>query len=122
MLEIRTATEADVRAFYDGPPLYRVDACVALLDRVPVALGGIAYHPDAPGALYAFMELKDAIRPYRFSIGKFARRLADTFGGAELPGIAVAAPSEANAGRLLQWLGFEHVASSSEGEVYQWQH
>ena len=48
--------------------------------------------------------------------------LADTFGGAELPGIAVAAPDEPNSARLLRWLGFEHVTSSSEGEIYQWQH
>lgn len=120
VIEMRAATDADVRAFYDGPPLYRVDACVALLDSLPVALGGIAYHPDAPGSVYAFMEVRDAMRPYRFSIGKFARRLAETFGGSELPGIAVAAPGEPAAGRLLRWLGFEHVTFCSAGEVYQW--
>lgn len=114
---MRLATAADVRAFYDEPMPYSMRAYVALLDGKPVALGGITYRQ---GLLYAFMELKDEIRPYRFSIGRFARRLAEIFGPG-LPGMAIADPDEPTAGRLLEWLGFEHVVSTDDGEVYRWQ-
>ncbi len=109
------ATAGDVRAFYGGPPPYTMRAYVALLDGVPVALGGIAYRS---GLLYAFMELKDQMRPYKVSIGKFAKRLVAIFGG--VPGMTVAEPGEPTAGRLLEWLGFEYVAACCDGEVYQW--
>lgn len=110
------ATAADVRAFYGGPPPYSMRAYVALLGGAPVALGGIAYRSDT---LYAFMELKDEIRPYKVTIGKFARRLVDIF-GAGLPGMTIAQPDEPTSARLLEWLGFEHVGSCDDGEVYRW--
>ncbi len=110
------ATAADVREFYDGPCPHSMRACVALLDGRPVALGGIAYRE---GLLYAFMELKDEMRPYRLSIGKFARRLTEIFGRG-VPGITIAEPSEPTAPRLLEWLGFEFVATCDDGEVYRW--
>ena len=110
------ASAADVRAFYDGPSPHTVRAYVAFLDGVPVALGGIAYRS---GVLYAFMELKDDIRPYKVSIVKFARCLVEIF-GAGVPGMTIAEPSEPASKRLLEWLGFEHVALCGDGEVYQW--
>lgn len=109
------ATADHVRAFYGGPSPYSMRACVALLDDVPVAIGGIAYRS---GILYAFMELKDEMRPYKFSIGKFARRLVGIFGG--VPGMTIASPDEPTAPRLLEWLGFDYVGSCGDGEVYQW--
>lgn len=110
------ASAADVSAFYDGAPPYTMRAYVALLDDVPVALGGIAYRS---GVLYAFMELKDEMRPYKVSIGKFARRLVEIFGPG-VPGMTIAEPSEPASKRLLEWLGFEHVALCGDGEVYRW--
>lgn len=115
--DFRTATEADVSAFYGTVP-YSMRACVALMDGVPSALSGVAYHN---GCLYAFMELRDEMRQHKVSVGRFMKysrsRLAGMF---SVPGIAMAQPGEAMAPRVLQWLGFQHVASCRDGEVYEW--
>ena len=113
--EFRTATAADVRAFYGGPSPYTMRAYVVLLDVVPVALGGVTYRC---GVLCAFSEMKEEFRPYKVSIMKFARKIREIFGGS--PGMAVANPREPGSGRLLRWLGFEYVASCDQGEVYKW--
>ena len=109
------ATATDVRAFYDGPSPYTMRAYVVLLDGVPVALGGVMYRR---GVLCAFSEMKEEFRPYKVSIVKFARKIGEIFNGT--PGMAVASRREPGSGRLLRWLGFEHIASCEEGEVYQW--
>lgn len=110
------ATAADVRAFYGGPAPFTLRAYVALLDGKPVALGGISYRD---GLVLAFMEIKDEMRPYKFSIGKFAAKLPELFGQG-VPGMAIADPNEPTADRLLRWLGFKFIASCDDGEIYEW--
>lgn len=114
--ELRLATAADVEAFYGHPMAHTMRGYVVMLDGKPVALGGIVYRF---GVLCAFSEMKDQFRPYKVSIVKFARKMGELLN--EAPGLAVANPREPGSERLLRRLGFEHVGSSSEGEVYRWQ-
>lgn len=113
--ELRLATAADVEAFYGRAPEHTMRGYVVMLGNRPVALGGIVYRF---GALCAFSEMKDELRPYKVSIVRFARKIGEILNG--VPGMAVASPSEPGSERLLRRLGFEHVGSSNEGEVYRW--
>ena len=113
---MRPACKADVEAFYGHPIEHTMRGYVVMLDDKPVALGGIIYHS---GMLCAFSEIKEEFRPYKVSIVRFARKIEGLFNG--LPGVAVASPREPGAEKLLRRLGFEHVGSSDEGEVYRWQ-
>jgi hypothetical protein len=112
---LKPLTLADATAFYGSRPQHTMRGYAVMLDGKPVALGGITYRC---GMLCAFSEMKDELRPYKVSIARFARRVEGLFGKA--PGMAIANPAEPGSGRFLQWLGFEHVATTKEGEVYRW--
>lgn len=114
--DIRVATPADIREYYGAPLPYSVRALVLAVDGKVVGVGGIAYRE---GLKYAFMELKDEVRPRRVTIGRFAKALVETFGGRG-PGMTIAEPDEPMSDKLLMWLGFEYVGPVPQGEVYQW--
>ncbi len=104
-----------MEAFYGHPPEHTIRGYVVMLDGLPVALGGITYRC---GVLCAFLEIKDQFRPYKVSIVRFARKIGEIFNG--LPGMAIANLGEPGSNKLLRRLGFEHVGTSDEGEVYRW--
>lgn len=108
-------TLADATAYFGQPPSHSMRGYAVMLDGRPVGLGGITYRC---GVLCAFCEIGDELRPYKLSIARFARRIADLLG--DRPGMAVADPREPGSERSLRWLGFEHMATSKEGEVYKW--
>lgn len=113
--ELRLATAADVEAFYGHKPESTMRGYVAMLDGRPVGIGGITYKC---GVLCAFSEIRDELRPYKVSIMKFGRKIVQLFGDA--PGMAVASRDEPGSERFLTALGFEHVATLDEGELYRW--
>lgn len=113
--ELRLATKADVEAFYGHSLEFTMRGYVVLLDGRPVALGGVTYHP---GVLCAFAAMRDEMRPYKVSIMRFARKIEGLFGAG--PGMAIADPDVPNSRRLIEWLGFEHVATSETREVFKW--
>ncbi len=114
--ELRPASKADVEAYYGHPLEHTMRGYVVMLDGKPVALGGIIYRF---GMLCAFSEMKEEFRPYKVSIVKFSRKIEGLFNG--VPGVAVANPREPGSERLLRRLGFKHVGSCDEGEVYHWE-
>lgn len=109
------ATPQDAHEFYGGEPPYTMRAMVVTLGGAVMAIGGVAYRD---GLLYAFMQIKDELRPYKVTIARFARRLTEVFGGNQ--GFTIAEPGEPMAEKLLQWLGFEHIGGCRDGEVYRW--
>lgn len=113
--ELVPLTREIATAYYGQPPKHTMRGYAVLLNGRPVAVGGLTYRC---GVLCAFSEMTDEFRSYRLSIARFARRVGSLFGGA--PGVAVANPEEPTAARFLEWLGFEHAATSKEGEVYRW--
>ena len=108
-------TMAHATEFFGHKPVHTMRGYAVVLDGKPVALGGIHYQC---GVLCAFLEIKDELRPYKTTIARMALKIRDVFDGKE--GMAVASPNEPTADRFLKWIGFEHIGSCADGEVYKW--
>ena len=112
---IRPATAADLAVFYGAIPGRSVRALVAELAGKPIAIAGIAYQQDGAPP-YLFSDMKPEMRRFPVAIIKGAREMLKRLAR---PGLAaVADPSKPNAGRVLASLGFVHVASGPQGEIY----
>jgi hypothetical protein len=113
--EIRPATADDLARFYGSPPERTMRALVAVLDGEPIAVAGIAYQrPGQPP--YLFSDLKPEMRRHRKAIVKGARQMLRDLAR---PGL-VAIAGEPTAPRLLARLGFRHVTTTSQGEIYEY--
>jgi hypothetical protein len=113
---IRPATAADLERFYGAPPARTMRAWVAVLDGEPLAVAGIAYQSIGQPP-YLFSDLKPEMRRHRKAIVRGARQM---LAAVARPGL-MAIAGEAGSPRLLTRLGFVHVGTTPQGEIYQWQ-
>lgn len=112
---VRAARPADFEAFYGRSPPYTMRAWVAELDGEVI---GIAGYYMRQGWVQAFSDMNDAMRQYPGTIMREARRFMARL---KSPALCIASCSEKNAARFLGYLGWRHVGTSEEGEVYAWQ-
>lgn len=102
---IRTATLADLAAFYPGREAPTLKAWVGVEDGAIIGVGGYAFRD---GRWFAFCDLAQAARRYRKALVKTGRKVVEE---ADLQGIAYLYaerdPEEPGAGRWLASLGFE---------------
>jgi hypothetical protein len=114
--EIRPATAADLARFYGQAPQRTMRALVAILEGEPVAVAGIAY--QKPGQQpYIFSDLKPEMRRHRKAIVRGARAMLAQLAR---PGL-MALAGEPTSPRLLTRLGFRRVATTADGELYQYE-
>lgn len=116
--EIRPTTPEDWQRLVAKPPLWRIWAQTALIEDIPVAIGGIAYLPD--GTVYAFIEGHDALRRFPVTMHRIVKR---GLAAVRARGIRtlVARPDAGvpAAGRWLRRLGFEPIDVGTE-RVFAW--
>ena len=100
-------------AFYGKPQRETMRAVVALKDDRPIGICGVT---RKCGVLMIFSEITPEMRAYPKQILKAGHMLMDMVRG--LPVKAVADPSVPSSARFLEKLGFEHIGTCSDGEVF----
>ena len=124
MLEVRQATAADVIEWYEGYPPATLRAWVAVLDGRVVGIAGVAYGGLSKSRFVpeAFSEFKPELQPYLRSpqVQTAIRRVVKMIRTTRPGPIAYADSKHPGAERLLTRLGAVRIASSEQGEVYQW--
>jgi hypothetical protein len=118
-IELRPATEADLRAFAGEAemPTVKAIAGVRACDGAVLGIGGLRYAGEGKQRrLVLFLDLKPEGRKYRKAIVRGLRRVLEMAQG--LPIIAVCDPSEPGAPALLRHIGLTPIAASEEGMVY----
>ena len=115
VIEMRTASAADVDQFFGRRPSGTIKAVVVTVDGVPAALGGLSY---ADKRVTLFSDLKPAIRPHVRSMAflRAVKKLQGWCGQARTPVFAVADENEPTSRALLSRLGFELIGD----DVYVW--
>lgn len=101
---IRQATAFDAQRFYDGPPPFSFTGYSIVLDDEIVALFGICYQEGKPAA---FSDMKPALRPFKKTIVKACRIMAESINKTGGPVYAIASDTEPTAPYLLAKLGFK---------------
>lgn len=114
---LRPATAADWISFYGEPPKHSFQGLVAEQDGKPVGMTGIQFQKPYP---VAFGNMTDPMRPFKQSIWKAARWMIRLMAEHGRPVIVIANPNEPTAPAMLTRMGFRHVGTSPDGEVYQW--
>lgn len=116
-VEVRPVRAEDLDQFVEATRHKTIRAAVATIDGVPAAIAGVAYHH---GATIAFCECHDPLRRFPKAIIELAERALEIFDGVRGDVLAIKDASIPGSDRFLAWCGFEHVADSPNGEVYQW--
>lgn len=115
-LTVRPATAEDIDRFSPLRNKPSVKAWVADLDGELIAMGGVAFYN---GRWLAFLDLTDAMRPYKMTIMRAAKRF---FAEMKAMGVkfiyAEADLTESNAPRWLGSLGF--TIDPRSGYLYRW--
>lgn len=103
-MQIRYATEDDLRHWFNGAVPSTMRAVVVENDGRLVGIGGVARQEDH---LQAFSKVTDELRPHKVTIGRvcvMVRRMLD-----EMACVwAVCSQDEPTAPALLEWAGFKH--------------
>lgn len=115
MIEVRPATFEDVTEFYGSPPKQSMKGLVVVLDGKPVGIGGLVFSEKSVGF---FSVVRPELKPYKMTIYKTARKLAEMAKGCSA--LAVADPDEPNSKQFLTRLGLIPVAETKFGEVFGW--
>jgi hypothetical protein len=113
--EIRPATKADLKAFKGELPKGSLRCLVADLDGRILGVGGLCY---SAGTISVFSIMRDEMKPYRRTILKASRLLAEM--ARECSATAIADDKHKNSRRLLTRLGFVSFGPTQYGEVFGW--
>ena len=116
-VRLRPATVDDWIAFYGSPPKHSFKGLAAEMDGQTVGLTGLQFQRPY---VQAFGNMSDPLRPFKDKIGWAVRWMIRQMTSHGRPVIAVASPREPTAPAMLTRMGFSHVGSSPDGEVYQW--
>lgn len=98
--------------WYGEPQKQTIKGIIALINDVPVGIGGIALHSKFAEA---FSEITPELLENRIALVKIAKQVCELFKGLGIPVIAVPDEKHVNAARFLNYLGFQY----HEG-VYIW--
>lgn len=113
----RPATAKDWEAFFGESPKKSMRAWVMEKDGQVLAIGGVR-HMGYTGRPFLFSDIKPEAKKYPVAMIKGALKALEIL---DAPVLAIASPEEPGSIRLLTRLGFRWYATSSQGEVFQWQ-
>lgn len=103
-MNIRYATEADLRKMFGGTVPTTMRAVVVERDGEILGIGGVARAQDH---MQAFSRVSDELRPHKITLGRVAvmvRKMID-----EMDCVwALCDPNEPTSPNLLEWIGFKH--------------
>jgi hypothetical protein len=68
-----------------------------------------------------FGNIKPALKNYPREIVKLAKAVIGKVAQSDVPVYAIAQPEESTAPGFLEHMGFVHILSGREGEIYKWQ-
>ena len=117
-VEIRPATEADIRTVYGTNPPRTMRAYAAICDGAAVAVAGVYYYPDQ---VVAFSKILPEYRHLKHGLAKGVLKVIDLLKKMNKPVLAVAEPDIPSAPALLERAGFKYMMTNSQGRVYVWQ-
>lgn len=112
---VRAARPSDFEAFYGRRLPYTAWAWVAEQDGEVI---GIAGYYVRDGWVQAFADMDDAMRMWPGTIMREAKKFMARL---KSPAACIASPAEKNAAGFLEHLGWRHIGTSAEGDVYAWQ-
>ena len=116
-IELRDATKEDVHRWYKGPPPVSMRAQVLDVDGEIMAIWGVQ---NTNGDMVCFSHIKPEARLLKREVVKGIRMLRKLL--QEYPHvIAFASKDEPTSEAFIRHVGFAHVASSSQGEIYLWE-
>lgn len=114
---IRPATKADVEALCGQRYPNAIRALTVEHDGEPVAIAGVLHSTP----MQCFSTMKDVVRQSPKTIVKCAKQLRNILNCYECRILAIAEDREPTAKRFLEFVGFEYLDTTSQGEIYQWQ-
>lgn len=103
-MNVRHATEQDLRHWFNGTIPTTMRAVVVEQDGRLLGVAGVARNDDH---LHAFSRITDELRPHKITIGRAAAMLREMMDGMGQVW-AVCSPTEPTAPNLLAWCGFKH--------------
>ena len=116
MIEIRQATEKDVRNYFDGvAPIRSMRAFAARLDGRVIGIGGVYF--DGKN-MVAFSDIKDEMKKYKKDIVRGARIIMDMIASRNIAVFAICADDRAV--QFVNHLGFDVVGETPDGRLMIW--
>lgn len=116
MIEIRQATEKDVRNYFDGvAPIRSMRAFAAILDGRVIGIGGVYF--DGKN-MVAFSDIKDEMKKYKKDIVRGARIIMDMIASRNIAVFAICADDRAV--QFVNHLGFDVVGETPDGRLMIW--
>ena len=115
-MNIRPATRADVIEMCGGTFLDNIWAMAVEDDGELMAIAGVRYSNPR----MCFGNIKPELKKSPRTIIKLARLVTAVVEESEVPVYAIANEDEPTAPRFLEHVGFEHLMSSDDGEIYRW--
>lgn len=117
-IEIRDATRDDLIAFYGRAPDRTAKAMVAIEDGTVAAVFGVAYwgHGRPP---VMFSDLAPGFgKRHPMVVVRSGRKMLKRW--ATVPLLTLQDKDEPSAPRFLAHMGFEHVCTSAQGEIWRY--
>lgn len=117
-LTARAATPSDLREFYpDMVCSFRAWVC-ELNGEVQGIIGVALLRPLA----CMFSTVREPLKPFlrHLTILRLIKRAQAAVQASRVPVIALAEPGLVTAPRILERIGFEHVGTFDDGEIYGW--
>jgi hypothetical protein len=114
-VEIRPIRAGDYEAIYGEPLRHSVRGFTAVVDGEPRGMAGVAY---VKGQVTAFSRGLPGIPKKWIARGTLMtlRMIRDM----DCPVLAIADPEIPTAAQFLARVGFEHVTTNSQGEIFRW--
>ena len=117
MVDIDYGTVADYEELYGSAPPFSARIWSVREDGVLHSVFGYYF---TAGLVVAFCEIRGTHS--RRKVLVVAKRCMERLAATRLPLVALANPKLPTAGNFLTHLGFTHLLSSVEGEIYKWPH
>jgi hypothetical protein len=116
-IRLRPVQPGDYEAVYGEPLKHSIKGYTVTIDGEPRGIAGVAY---VDGQVNAFSRGLPGI-PKKWIV-RGTRLTLEMIRGMDCPVLAIADPNIPTAPGFLEWCGFEHVTTNSQGEVYRWRH
>lgn len=114
-IEIRPVRQGDYEALYGQPQRHSIRGWTATVDGEPMGMAGVVY---VGNQVQAFSKSLPGL-PKRW-VAKGAALTRRMLRELNCHVLAVADPQIPTAPAFLKRVGFEHVTTNSQGEVYRW--
>lgn len=108
-------TQADVAVFFDEPPP-SMRGVTALREGEPLGIAAVVYMPNGT---FVVSRWKPDMKRYPGAMLRAGRALSEMMRRRGIVAQTTAEPTEPGAAGLLRRLGFRHIATTAQGEVFQ---